>query len=303
MARASARGGRRPRPDARQRIAQRTQQAAPQPVEQPKKKTNQKSWEDQLFLARLRRHMKWVFVLLALVFAIGFVVFGVGTGTGGGSLGDVLRDLFGRGSNGPPTLAQAEQKVADHPNDPTALHDLAVAQQNAQQYETAAATFEKYLKLRPSDQDALRSLAGNYASAASVEQALASRLSSQGVGTGFLSNACQFQNSTGFLNAVCENPVDQATASANQARANEASTRATNLYGKQAGVYARLVKLTPDDPLAYELWGASAQRGNDNAQAIKAYKEFLKRFPDDPDALTVRKRLAGLQAVSDSLVG
>ena len=34
--------------------------------------------EDTLFFTRIRRHAKWMFVFLALSFAVGFVVFNVG---------------------------------------------------------------------------------------------------------------------------------------------------------------------------------------------------------------------------------
>ena len=34
------------------------------------------SIEDTMFFPRLRRHAKWMFVLLALVFGLGFVIFG-----------------------------------------------------------------------------------------------------------------------------------------------------------------------------------------------------------------------------------
>ena len=52
----------------------------PQQQQKPKPTRKQQSWEDQLFFSRLRRHAKWMFVLLAAVFAVGFVAFGVGLG-------------------------------------------------------------------------------------------------------------------------------------------------------------------------------------------------------------------------------
>jgi hypothetical protein len=45
-----------------------------------------------MFFPRLRRQAKWMFVLLALVFGGGFVIFGVGSNLPSG-LGDVLRDV------------------------------------------------------------------------------------------------------------------------------------------------------------------------------------------------------------------
>ena len=58
------------------------------------------SVEDLMFFPKLRRKAKWVFLLLAIAFAVGFVAFGVGTGVGGTSIGDVLRDIFSSSSGG-----------------------------------------------------------------------------------------------------------------------------------------------------------------------------------------------------------
>jgi hypothetical protein len=55
-----------------------------------------RSAEDLMFFPKLRRRAKWVFLLLAIAFGIGFVAFGVGTGVGGTSIGDVLRDIIGQ---------------------------------------------------------------------------------------------------------------------------------------------------------------------------------------------------------------
>src|ERR671922_2022520 len=52
--------------------------------------------EDAMFFPRLRRHAKWMFVFLALVFAVGFVGFGVGAG--GTGIGDILRGGTGSGA-------------------------------------------------------------------------------------------------------------------------------------------------------------------------------------------------------------
>jgi len=57
--------------------------------EPKRKESRHDAWEDQLFFSRLRNHAKWVFVLLALVFGLGFVLFGIGSNTGDGGLSDV----------------------------------------------------------------------------------------------------------------------------------------------------------------------------------------------------------------------
>src|SRR5712692_1110064 len=56
--------------------------------------------EETMFFPKLRAHAKWVFVLLVVVFAGGFVFLGVGSGSTG--LGDLLNgniSLFGGGGS------------------------------------------------------------------------------------------------------------------------------------------------------------------------------------------------------------
>src|ERR1044072_4047316 len=86
------------------RGAAQAQRKRTQPPPKPKKKAQ--SWEDQLFFARLRRHAKWMFVLLAIVFGVGFVAFGVGSGSTG--ISDILRGNFFGG--GPSTSSPVDRE-------------------------------------------------------------------------------------------------------------------------------------------------------------------------------------------------
>ena len=63
----------------------------------PRRETMSPAIEDTMFFTRLRRHAKWMFVFLALVFALGFVGFGVGAG--GVGIGDVFRGSGGGGTS------------------------------------------------------------------------------------------------------------------------------------------------------------------------------------------------------------
>ena len=47
------------------------------------KRPKRPAYEEQLFFGRLRGHAKWMFVLLAVVFALSFVFLGVGSGSTG----------------------------------------------------------------------------------------------------------------------------------------------------------------------------------------------------------------------------
>ena len=82
------------------------------------------SVEDTMFFPRLRRHAKWMFVFLALVFGLGFVVFGVGAG--GTGIGDIFRD---QGTSSGQSVSSAQKDAEAHPNDPQAWRDLSTALQ------------------------------------------------------------------------------------------------------------------------------------------------------------------------------
>src|ERR1043166_6385899 len=124
------------------RGAAQAQRKRPRP-QQAKPKRKQKSWEDELFFARLRRHTKWMFVLLALVFGVGFVAFGVGSGSTG--IGDILRgNFFGGGGDSVDSQIQAEpKKIPAKPGDMQPYIDLAGLYRQKQDTASAIRTLEQ----------------------------------------------------------------------------------------------------------------------------------------------------------------
>src|ERR1051325_12154727 len=130
------------------RGAAQAQRKRPRP-QQAKPKRKQKSWEDELFFARIRRHAKWMFVLLALVFGVGFVAFGVGSGSTG--IGDILRgNVFGGGSNSVDSRIKDDQKkIAKNPDNMNAYVDLAGLYRQKQDTASAIRTLKQAAKVRP----------------------------------------------------------------------------------------------------------------------------------------------------------
>ena len=118
-----------------------------------------------------------MFILLAVVFAVGFVGFGVGSGSTG--IGDLFSNgkIFGLGGNssssGGPSVSKAQKEVAAHPREAQGYRDLSTAYQDKKQNDKAIAPLEQYTQLRPKDQDALRELAGLYLALAGEYQAAA----------------------------------------------------------------------------------------------------------------------------------
>ena len=103
------------------------------------------SIEDTMFFPRLRRHSKWMFLLLALFFGLGFVLFGVGaSGTG---LGDLFRN--NHGGSGGNSVKSALKATEKNPKDAKAWQDLATAYETNREIATASAIAVKRNLLTP----------------------------------------------------------------------------------------------------------------------------------------------------------
>ena len=119
MARAS--GGRKSRSrsharserDRRQVRAERTPQE--QPAKRPQPRRTESQAEDLMFFPKLRKRAKWVFVLLAAAFGIGFVGFGIGGTGGGGGIADAIGDIFGRTGNALPSSGEGSGASREQP--------------------------------------------------------------------------------------------------------------------------------------------------------------------------------------------
>src|SRR5947208_5902361 len=145
---------------------QRKRQAQPQAK---KKQRSAPSWEEQLFFSRLRRHAKIIYVLLALVFAIGFVAFGVGSGSTG--IGDILRgNIFGGGSSTSSRIKDQQKKIDANPRDIQAYLTLASFYQQDNKDSQAVSTLERAAKVQPKNLDVLNALARTYRGQAEATQ-------------------------------------------------------------------------------------------------------------------------------------
>jgi tetratricopeptide (TPR) repeat protein len=247
-----------------------------------------------MFFPRLRRHAKWMFALLALAFALGFVGFGVGAG--GVGFGDILRNSGG--SSGVPSVSDAQARVDENPKDAQAFRDLATAYQADGNTSGAIDALESYTQLRPKDTAALRELAGLYVSKATDAQQRAQILQyrQQFLAPGSLAEVAfqlgnRVSNPDPLTNAISSQYDDQISTAYGEAQ--QASKSAV-------GVYQRLVTAQPKDPSARLELGQAAQAGNDTATAIKAYEAFLRMAPNDPTVPQVKQLLKQLRASSSS---
>jgi tetratricopeptide (TPR) repeat protein len=246
-----------------------------------------------MFFPRLRRRAKWVFLLLAIAFGIGFVAFGVGTGVGGTSIGDVLRDIIGQQSAAG-SLDDARKEAEENPKDADAQLAYANALQARGRTQEAITALERYTSLQPKDTDALRQLAnlwGSVAAKAREEQQEATNQATlASVGSSIAAPDSE------FLREVDQNRIAQALASQANARASAAQQRAQAAAARQQKVYESLTLLVPDDPSIFISLGFAAQEANDLESAIAAYERFLELAPSDPSADEVKQRIEFLKA-------
>ena len=253
------------------------------------------AWEDTLFFARLRRHAKWMFVFLALVFAFGFVLFGVGAG--GTGLGDIFR---GSGSSGDtPSVSDARKATEKNPKNAAAWRELSTALQTEGDTAAAIDALSRYTDLKPKDVEGLRELGGLYLAQARTKQEQAQldqyRTSFAAGGAGAIIGPTSKDGQP-----LVSNPITDAIQSRSSSSVQAALSAAQDLYGKAVSTYRRLVAVVPKDPnVQLELAQASEQAG-DSATAITAYKAFLRLAPDDPNAPIVRQQLKQLAGTTTS---
>ena len=276
---------------------QRKRRAQPQ----PKKKRSAPSWEEQLFFSRLRRHAKVMYVLLALAFGIGFVAFGVGSGSTG--IGDILRGNFGGGGTSTSSRIKAQQKkIAHNPNDMTAYVTLSGFYQQDHKDGQAIATLEKAATIKPKNLDGLNALARIYRGKAesarndwaTAETALgSSNLTPPGL-----------EANTTLGQALTSDPLSQSlkTAASNAFfKMSSAFTKAEQSYkriatasrgtSREANAQLQLASVAIE---AVQVVGLSGQT-SDAEVAVAAYKRYLKLEPTGVGAKQARQTLAQLQ--------
>ena len=251
-----------------------------------------------MFFPRMRRHAKWMFVLLALIFGLGFVLFGVGAG--GVGVGELGRG-DGGGSGGP-SASDARERLEKNPKDAEALRDLATALQVEAEPVEAVQPLEQYVALRPNDTDALRELAVLYLARARERQqdAQIAQLRAQLVtGGGLFSQSLQLDENQ----SLGEDPISKAVNEEATRLATAAFTDAQAAYTNAIETYEKLVKASPDDPTVQLELATTAEQSGDYARAVTAYKRYVALAPDDPNVALVREQIKRLEEAQQAQQG
>jgi len=271
---------------------------------QSKTKRKQKSapsWEEQLFFSRLRRHAKVIYVLLAVVFAAGFVVLGVGSGSTG--IGDVLSNLF-KGSSGSSLSSQIkddQKKIAAHPGNMENYLDLSRLYQQKQDTAAAIAALNSALKVQPKNLDVLNQLAVIYQGNAQTARnkaadAQASLAAENATPPGV-------DVSSTFGQAFTADPLSQTL----KTQAQDAYTKMGTAFQKAEQTYQRLAAASRGTSQEANAQLSLASAAKDTLQttgqpsdariAIAAYRRYLKLEPQGIQAQIARQTIQQIQAV------
>jgi len=238
-----------------------------------------------------------MFVLLALVFAVGFVFFGVGSGSTG--ISSALQNFFnfGGGSSGP-SVSSLKHKTAAQPKNANAWRDLATAYEQKHEPANAISALTRYVALRPKDASALQELASQYSTLAQTysTQAQNAQTAAQEADPGSLFAP---PSSTGLGRAytntnLLRDPVSAALEQQATTQETTAYQKLTQVEAKAESTYRKLAELDPNDASTQVQLGQAAQAANDTKTAIAAYRRFLKLAPTDPLAPQVRAVLKQL---------
>jgi cytochrome c-type biogenesis protein CcmH/NrfG len=238
-----------------------------------------------------------MFVLLALAFALGFVFFGVGSGSTG--ISDMLQNALHFGSSGGTSISKLQSKTEKHPQDAKGWRDLATALEQKQRTQEAVTALERYTALRPKDQSALAELASQYGTLATSystdyanAQQEATAQSSPGVA--FAPGASTPFGKAFNDPAALKDPIAAAVQSLASTKQSTAYSNYQAAQKNAEAAYAKLSALSPNDATTQIQLGQAAQAAGDTKTAIAAYKTFLKLAPTDPLAPQVRQVLKSL---------
>ena len=272
-----------------------------QPTETQPKKKRQETWEDQLFFSRLRRHAKVMYVVLALVFAVGFVAFGVGSGSTGisGALSDLFNGSTGGGSSVNSRIKSDQKKLAKNPGNAALYTDLAALQQQKNESSAAIRTLQAGAKANPKNLEILGALATAYRRDAETAKTDAQNAQAALNSTFFTQPGLDTSSTLG--SAFTSDPVSQAL----KTKASSSFQKLSTTYSKAEAAYQRVATASrgssSEASAQLQLASIALEALNFTGQpteiqtAIAAYKRYLAIDPNGPNAGQAKQTIKQLQ--------
>ncbi|HKD94892.1 MAG TPA: tetratricopeptide repeat protein [Gaiellaceae bacterium] len=277
------------------RAAVKAKQAAAAKAQPPKSRTRGRKRHagggnpnQELFFVRLRRHQKWIYAMLAVVFGLTFVLVGVGSGNGN-ALASIWNNIVG--GHGGTSISKAQDEVKTNPA--KGYLDLATAYNENSNPGLAIQAYHKYLQVKPKDADTWALVAGQEFSQGNKYQTESQNAQQQAQ---LADPSAPFLPGGTLGSQIGQNPTYSGASTA-------ASTRTSLLFQKEQGAftaattdYQRATKLRPKNP-AFLIELAQAAIDSNNAKvAIQALQTYLKVNPDAPNKAAIKREIKALQA-------
>jgi tetratricopeptide (TPR) repeat protein len=240
----------------------------------------------QLFFVRLRRGQKWLYALLAVVFAVGFA--GIGIGSGGGGLQQLYTGLFGGG--GGDSVSKAKDEIKKDPA--KGYRALATAYESKSQNTLAAGALQSYLKLNKKDANGWAELGGLEGAEA---QRFAAQYQSAQQAAQLADPSAPFQPGGPLAQAVGPNAAYQGAAQQASARTSLLYQKAITALDAEVTDLKRAVKLRPKNATLQEQLATAAENAGNIPVAIGALKSFLKLSPNSPIRPQIKAQLKQLE--------
>jgi tetratricopeptide (TPR) repeat protein len=247
-----------------------------------------------LFFVRLRRHQKWVYAVLAVVFGLSFVLVGVGSGANGG-LSQLFTGIFS-GSGGNSSVSKAQNLIKTDPA--KGYQALATAYESNGDNAQAIAALKHYLTIRKTDAATWAALGGLELTQGSQ---LSSEYSAEAQNAQSADPSAPFQPGGTLGTAIGANTAYQQAAQNASSKATKLYTNATTSLGAAVDAYKKASTLQPhNSDYLRELANAAASSG-DSTTAITALHRYLKLNPNSPLRKQIQAEITSLAPSTPSV--
>lgn len=240
----------------------------------------------ELFFVKLRRHQKWLYMVLAIIFAVSFVGLGVGSGNGGG-LEQLYNSVLGGG--GGSSVSKAQDEIKSNPA--KGYRDLATAYETNNNPTQAMKALASYLAIKKNDATTWAELAGleltqggTYASQYQSAQQVAQSVDP----------SAPFLPGGTLGSAVGQNPTYANASQAAAAKTSALYQKAVAAFGKSVTDYQTASRLRPHSTVFLQELATAAQNAGNSAVAAHALQRYLKIYPNAPQKKQIEQQIKSL---------
>jgi tetratricopeptide (TPR) repeat protein len=246
----------------------------------------------ELFFVRLRRHQKWIYAVLAVVFGLSFVLVGVGSG-GGGGLSQLYNGIFGGG--GGTSISKAQDEIRTNPT--KGYRDLATAYEQKGQNGQAIVALQTYLAVNKLDASVWGELGGLQLSQGSK---YGTQFQSAQQAAQAADPSASFLPGGALASAVGQNPTYAGASQAAAARTSALYQKATTAFAAAVTAYQKVTQIKPRDATAWEELATAASNAGNTKVELSALRQYLKVYPASPLRRQIERQIKQLSATTST---